>query len=415
MKEKVYVIMYQSIIMLGTLLVMKLLTNYLEVEEFGIYSLILSAMALIAILPFNSVSQANIRYFSIYQKKKKTPEFIYVTIKWFVIFAAFYFFVFFIGNFFLEYDLWLLSLVYFLVITEVAKTSLRGLVNSARLRKNIAVSGLFEFSVKLALIALVNRLSNLDVYWVIAIFVSANVISIIPLFNKLFRNAKNPGSKVTKIFESRFFWFAIPLVIWGAFGWARDMSNRWYLEWFVDTDSVAIFTVLTSIALILPTAIQSLVNAYYIPILYQQENKHPGYTAKFMNKFAVIFTMIIALSAILLYAFSIEVVIFFSSEAYANYAPALPWMMSVYAVYILSSIMAIEVFAAKKTAYLLVPNIIPGVISIILGYFMIKEFGLSGAFYSYVITYLIFATLMFITIVFFRKREYRFERNTQKY
>jgi O-antigen/teichoic acid export membrane protein len=188
------------------------------------------------------------------------------------------------------------------------------------------------------------------------------------------------------------------------------MSNRWYLEWFVDTESVAIFTVLASIALILPTAIQSLVNAYYIPIIYQKENKQPGYTAKFMNRFAIYFVVFSSFLAFFLSIFSSEVVVLFSSAVYVDYAPALTWMVFAYSLYILSSIMAIEVFAAKKTFYLLLPNIVPGIISMLLGYYMIKKYGLDGAFYSYLITYSAYAVLMFATIYVFRRKELALER-----
>lgn len=396
--------------MLGSLFVLKLLTNYLSVDQFGIYSLILSVMALVAILPFNSVSQANIRYFSIYQNKRKLPEFIHLARKWFVLFSFFYGLLFLISALLLNYDWKLLTTIYFLIIAEVAKTSLRGIVNSARKRKNVAISGLIEFTLKLVLIYLAYKYIGLNIYWTIAIFIVANMFSIYPVWVSFIRTTKKPKDKFKNILEKRMFWFSLPLIIWGVFGWARDMSNRWYLEWFVDTESVAIFTVLASIALILPTAIQSLVNAYYIPIIYQKENKQPGYTAKFMNRFAIYFVVFSSFLAFFLSIFSSEVVVLFSSAVYVDYAPALTWMVFAYSLYILSSIMAIEVFAAKKTFYLLLPNIVPGIISMLLGYYMIKKYGLDGAFYSYLITYSAYAVLMFATIYVFRRKELALER-----
>jgi O-antigen/teichoic acid export membrane protein len=409
-KEKIYVMLNQAVLMLGSLFVLKLLTNYLSVDQFGIYSLILSVMALVAILPFNSVSQANIRYFSIYQNKRKLPEFIHLARKWFVLFSFFYGLLFLISALLLNYDWKLLTTIYFLIIAEVAKTSLRGIVNSARKRKNVAISGLIEFTLKLVLIYLAYKYIGLNIYWTIAIFIVANMFSIYPVWVSFIRTTKKPKDKFKNILEKRMFWFSLPLIIWGVFGWARDMSNRWYLEWFVDTESVAIFTVLASIALILPTAIQSLVNAYYIPIIYQKENKQPGYTAKFMNRFAIYFVVFSSFLAFFLSIFSSEVVVLFSSAVYVDYAPALTWMVFAYSLYILSSIMAIEVFAAKKTFYLLLPNIVPGIISMLLGYYMIKKYGLDGAFYSYLITYSAYAVLMFATIYVFRRKELALER-----
>lgn len=233
------------------------------------------------------------------------------------------------------------------------------------------------------------------------IFITSNVLSIFPLRLNV---PKKPIKKFESIIDKRIVSFSLPLIVWGGFGWARDMSNRWYLEQFVDTSSVAIFTVLASVALILPTAIQSLVNAYYIPILYEKVNDKTTSISDFFDKFAIRYIFVLFILFFILKLYSKEIISLFASSEYTLYSAFLPWMMIAYSLYVLSSIMALEIFAAKKTSYLLIPNIVPGVISILLGYFMINTYGLNGALYSYLATYLLYAFLMFICVYSFRKR-----------
>jgi len=172
----------------------------------------------------------------------------------------------------------------------------------------------------------------------------------------------------------------------------------------VDTESVAIFTVLTSVAMIFPTVIQSLFNSYNIPILYQLENQESGAVARFMNKFSCAYIIVSIVFTILLIFFGAHVMKIFTSGMYSAYAPLLPWMALSYSMYILSSIVAIEVFAAKKTYYLLAPNILPGIVSVIVGYILIRKYGFDGAIASYIVTYSSFSVLMFATIFIFRRR-----------
>ncbi len=403
MKEKFYVMLNQVVLMFGSLLVLKMLTNYLSINQFGIYSLILSLLALVSILPFNSFSQSYIRLFSFYHRKRSVSEFIYVARKWFMTFTLLYavLTMSIIFIFSSDYDWKLVLISYIFFMTEVLKTTLRGIINSSRNRKDVVLSSLIEIILKLFLIYIINIFYILNIYLVVFIFITSNVFSIFPLRLNV---PKKPIKKFESIIEKRIVSFSLPLIVWGGFGWARDMSNRWYLEQFVDTSSVAIFTVLASVALILPTAIQSLVNAYYIPILYEKVNDKTTSISDFFDKFAIRYIFVFFILFFILKLYSKEIISLFASSEYTFYSAFLPWMMIAYSLYVLSSIMALEIFAAKKTSYLLIPNIVPGVISILLGYFMINTYGLNGALYSYLATYLLYAILMFICVYSFRKR-----------
>lgn len=398
--------------MLGALIVLKLMTNYLGSQQFGLYSLVLSIMALVAVLPYNSIAQALNRYYSIYQHKKQTEQLLFVYLKYFLYISGFYFIVFFVTTLFLNIELSLAGLVFLLVLSEVTKTLMKGVLNSARSRKEVAISSVSEFTLKIVSVYLLYQNDLLSLKVAIFVFILANFASILASYKRSVFKFSKPIEKKQKLIFKRLLLFSAPLILWGFFGWARDMSNRWYLEWYVDTESVAIYTVLTSVAMIYPTVIQSLVSAYYVPILYQRENERKGSVAQFMNRLAIVFMLCLTPFLFLLDKFSVELIVLFSSNFYAGYSHYLVYMVFVYAMYVLSSTMAIEVFAAKKTSYLIFPNIFPGLVSMVVGYIFIKEQGFDGAIISYFVTYSVFAFIMFLTIYFFRKRVYALEKKS---
>lgn len=405
MPEKIVVILYQLTIMSGALIVLKLVTNFLDSAAFGTYALILSIISFISILPFNSIAQANIRYFSIYKSKKRLPELVYVIRKWLIIFIAFYFTIFTIFGLSTNSNYHLIIVIYALTISEVVKTLLRGLINADRKRVKLLLSGLLEFLAKIALMFTVSTFFQISLNKIIIIFIISNLISLFPLIVHIFRLSRRPQKKLLSLIERQVFTFSAPMIIWGAFGWMRDMSNRWYLNYFIDSDSVAIFTVLSSITLILPTIIQGLVNSYYVPIIYQRQNIDPLSPGRFMNKLIIYYLVLSILIVITVIIFDREIIKLLSSEYYTEYSNYLVWMVLAYLLYVLSTIMALEIFAAKKITYLIIPNIAPGVVCLIAGYFLIRSHGLNGAFYCYILTYVSYAIIMFISIYRFRKNE----------
>jgi hypothetical protein len=54
---------------------------------------------------------------------------------------------------------------------------------------------------------------------------------------------------------TRIWSFSYPLLIWAVFGWLRDIANRWYLDYSLDKESVTLFAMMSSIALIPPAGI----------------------------------------------------------------------------------------------------------------------------------------------------------------
>ncbi|HFG1578433.1 TPA: hypothetical protein ACGFXM_003480, partial [Vibrio cholerae] len=106
---------------------------------------------------------------------------------------------------------------------------------------------------------------------VLYIYISANLVSFLICFYPYMLQMKYINKNILIDVWKKALVFSSPLLLWAIFGWLRDSSLRWFIEIHLGTKEVAIFTAISSIAIVIPMAIQSVTSAYIIPILYQND------------------------------------------------------------------------------------------------------------------------------------------------
>lgn len=405
--ESLTVLLYTVIAMFGTLATMKILAISLTKEEYGVYALILSITAFLGLFPFRGFEQAATRYVSINRNENKFSEFYSNYIFLFLLTILIYIFIFIsvdISNInlgiFTEY-LWI---IFSFLVSEAIKISLRTIVGADRKRVEILISSSLEFSFKILVLLI---LADIAIENLFLLFIIVNLISSIKLFienkNDLRLNVIN---KMNFLFHNKRLWlFAYPFLIMAIFTWARDMSNRWIIDIYLDKESVALYSVLTSIALIIPMGIQTILGSYIVPIIYQKENIQKGFARKVTNLLFIIFPVFFLLTSCFVYIFSSEIITLFSSNKYIYDSWVLTSLYLAYSMYTLAMFSVYEILAKQQSIKLIIPSIVSGVLSVVSGLIMIKLYGFNGAIYSYVIGYTSYAILIFSTVLKYRKEE----------
>jgi len=407
-KELFWTFVYQLITLVGGLLLIKILATTLSTETYGYYTLIMSISALVIMLPFSALMQGVSRYISIYKKKEKYNNFfIVVIILNFFIISLYIIFAIIFKNIYELSDTW--NDIYYMVvlfsISEIFKVLFRTINNTNRERKNLSLSISLEFSLKIGLLFLVYFYTQISIKYILLILVLSNILSVWVMISK-YRNLftiKYLSLKQFKVYTLRIWVFATPLIVWAIFGWLRDMSNRWYLDYFLDKEQVALFAMISSIAMVAPTALSGLIGGFIIPILYQKDNSDKSYVGKFLLKTMPLVLFVFLLSFMVTYIFKNEIILIIADEKYLELSWMLPWMFLTFCIYTLSMMATYEIFAHKQTKKLIWSSIIPGIISIVCGYFFIKFFGVEGALYNYIITYLSYALLTFYIVIKYTK------------
>lgn len=400
-KELIWTILYQASVLFGGLLLIKLLAVSLSKNDYGYYALITSISAFVLMMPFTAFMQGISRYLSIYTKKNKINEFYTNIIFIFVSLVIFYLIISLVLKYFIS-DAW--NEIYFFIVlfifSEIFKTLFYTINNANRKRKSVAISSILEFSMKSIIIYLSYKYKIIDISYTLMALIGGNILAtIVSIYaNKSVFLFNHIEKKNFRIYFSRIWIFSYPLLIWAIFGWLRDMSNRWYLDYFLDKESVALFAMMGSLALIAPVALQGIIGSFFIPILYQKENNEKGYTRRFLKIMLPSVLGLFLISFVITYYFKDFIILLIADEKYLEISWMLPWMFLVYSFYVLAMMSTYELFAHKQTKKLIVSSIVPGVISLICGYFLIKEYGINGALVNYAITYGSYSLFTFIVV-----------------
>lgn len=399
-KEFYWTLLFQIITLAGGILLMKLLAVSLSKTEYGFYALITSVISFVLMMPFTAFLQGVSRYISIYQDKGTYKVFLSSIIVLFSIFMVLYILLaFFVGSLCTldaEWDDKLIFIV-MLIVSEILKVLFKTINNANRERKNIAISVFVEFSVKIGIIFTAYKFSSVDIIKVLIALIIANTISMIIMYAKNSQNISISGitQKYFKVYTLRIWLFSYPLLIWAVFGWLRDMSNRWYLDYFLDKEQVALFAMMGSLALVAPAALQGVIGSFFIPIIYQKENSTKGFARKFLSILLPVLAIFFFISFIVVYFFKDLIVVLLTDEKYLSISWMLPWMFLTYSIYVISMISTYELFAHNQTKKLIVSSVLPGIIAFVGGYFLIRSYGITGALYNYILTYTSYALLTF--------------------
>lgn len=400
-KESAIVLIYTCLSMFGLLIVMKLLTVYLTQEEFGLYSLILSVLAFVGIFPFKALDQAILRYVSIARQANHFNIFYSNFIALFILLSLFYLLIFIMVKiFFSNSNILILytNHIYALLVTEYFKSSLQTSLAAERQRAKLLLSYALEISFKIGLILYFANSITIEI--ILYTFIFTNVLSSIYLFLQN-KNDFDPYVITRKnflIYNRKLINFGYPFIIMAIFTWARDMSGRWIIDMYLDKSTVALFSVLTAIAMIIPAGIQTILSSYVVPIIYQRENVQKGFARKITNVIFITIPIFFSTTALIVYEFSDTIISFFATDVYS----VSPWILTTlfvsYSFYTLAMFSIYEILANEQSKLLIFPSILSGVVSIASGLILITQYGFEGAIYSYILGYMSYSIAIFVTV-----------------
>ena len=373
----------------------KIFTSFFPVSVYGEWSILISVYTLISMIPFSACDQGVYKIAYRYREKNNERELITsISITYvfgFIIYSLFFIVgrLFSVNAFFLkEYIFWFLLYAF----TEIFKNSFIIIDNAYRNRRRVLTIRIFEFFMRIIVMLL---------FYLNDVFSIKAVLILMSFTNFIIYGIQLPLLRKIKIFiEKQIFiviWkeigdFSYPLLTWAVFGWMQNMISRWYLEACMDYNSVALYSVLTSISFFVPNMIYQIANSYIIPIVY---SKGKGFTKKKLKKFVGFFSCIFMSYLIFICAFGKYFILIFSSDKYLSILKYLPLTTISSIVYILSMLSTIEIYRTGKTKKLLFSTITPGILMSTIGYLLIKYSGFNGAIINYMMGHFVYAILTF--------------------
>ena len=408
--EGVWVALGQLASLLGTLALIKVLTNYLDPSQFGFLALGLTLTNLVTQVFVGGLLNGIARYFPVAVEKKALSHFLASAAN--IIFkASAISFVLCCSGIVIATALgsslkvgFLLCCVVFSILAAM-NSAVIAVQNAARNRKMVALHATMEawLKVTFAVVAFVafgaSSLAAIAAYIVATIVVLASSLT---FSLELYRNSSviADGGNVPN-FGKQIFKFSYPFAIWGVFGWLQQSSARWSLEILHGTHEVGLYATLFQLGYAPIQIAIGVLTVFLQPILYAQagdtsDKSRRDSVEEIVRKLVFVgFGMTLSLIVVACWAHDVIFRIL-TAPAFYSISYLLPWMVAAGGTFGVALVASSRLFALMSTKEAMPASIGSSLIGILAIFFGTYWFGVMGAvcgMFIHALSYLCFILL----------------------
>jgi O-antigen/teichoic acid export membrane protein len=404
-KEGAWIIGGQIATVIGSFFLVRALTEYLDPVDYGKLALGLTVAGFVNQLIMGGISNGITRFYSIAIEKNDLFGYIssskvimfYATILVIIVGVSIIFVLKIIDN-----KQWIsISIAaLFYSLFSAYNGVISGIQNSARQRKTVAIHGIMDVWLKIALAILVMLIfgkTSTSVVWGYTISIFIVTLSQLYFINKLIKSENSKRSKVNEKWIKQILDYSWPFILWGVFNWVQQSAGRWSLELYLNTEDVGYFSLLTQIGSSPIQVLVGLTMSFLMPIVFTRagdgsdinRNKDAWKILKLFGLCILSLTLLVFLFALGFHKFIFQILV---SKKYWAVSYLLPWTVLAGGASSIALIIATQMHALKKTANLAISQIGGSMVGIIATFPLVKYFGMIGAIYSsiiYSISYLI--------------------------
>lgn len=397
-KESGWIIGGHAVSVVGSLLLVRLLTSHLSAKEYGELALALTSAGLVNQVVTGAIAAGLARYYSSAIEEGSGPGYLgavlSLTIYAFILIclvAITGISILVLGGYtqkthYMAATLWL-------AIAYGYNGIINSIQNAARQRQVVAVHVAIDCTAKIALSTLFIILAGPNVETVIIAFaLSASVVGFsqyLSLRRLLPEQARWDES--CKKWRSRVWSFAWPIAAGGSFSWAYTASQRWSLELYSSTADVGRFYALTQLAYTPIALAGSILISLTTPLLYARAGigNQAGRIAaaeRSIFGFAVIGISATFIAALLLHAWSKELFQVFVPEGeYHGISSYMPIVAISSGLLQVSLMLSTAIAITGETEKLLTVNILGNSFIAVLNVVLTKLHGVGGLFIAMLI------------------------------
>lgn len=389
-KEGGWVIAGQIAAVLGALVLVRVLTEYLDPTQYGQLALGLTIAGLVNQVVMGGITAGIGRFYSIAAEKGDLPGYLdasrrlmgYATAA--VMAVAL---VLMMGLLWLGYSQWMGLAAAALVLSILSgyNASLSGIQNAARQRAIVAFHGGLDAWLKILLsIGVMLWLGSSSTAVVVGYVLSSLFVTSSQLF--FLRRLMPRPSDVPLIsanWERQICVYSWPFLAWGVFTWAQQISDRWALQTFASTQEVGLYAVVFQLGYTPIGLVTGLVMAFLGPILYQrsgsaadhQRNISVHRIAWRITFFSLLMTVVAFVLTFALHEWIFHLLV---ATEYHTVSYLLPWMVLAGGVFASGQMLALKLMAEMKSAAMTVAKIATAILGVGLNIFGASQFGLQG-------------------------------------
>ncbi len=397
-KEGIWIIIGQITAVAGALVLVRVLTEYLEPAQYGQLALGLTVAGLVNQVVMGGIIAGIGRYYSIAAETQDLGGYLHATRH---LLACATVAVVVIGLilmpslYWLGYSKWMGMATAALVFSVVSgyNNSLSGIQNAARQRAIVAFHGGLDAWLKILLaVGAVLWLGSSSTAVIIGYASSSLLITLSQL---IFLHRTIPPQQYMTIQNSRQWvqqiWvFSLPFNYWGAFTWLQQVSDRWALQIFATTSDVGQYAVLFQLGFYPISLITGMAMSFLGPIMYQRSGDATDQDRNTnVHRIGWSVTQITLAITLLgfMFTFALHKWLFgmLVAPVYRGSTVLLPWVVLAGGIFAAGQMLALKLMSDMKSSLMKRAKIITALIGILLNVVGASLYGLYGVVWAMVI------------------------------
>jgi O-antigen/teichoic acid export membrane protein len=394
-KEAFWTALGQGLTLLGSLVLIRIVTSYLTSAEYGYLTLGLTVATFYSQVIMGGVNASIGRYYSIYLARNDLVTYLKGAVdlvKSASFLALILTLVLVLFLYINGYRNWIILTVgagIFALLTGV-NSAIISILTSARLRFFLAINAGVEFGLKAFFVLIIIFTCGPAAESVIFGFCFSALFLLI-ILRYFLNNLISPEKVNNKFFQKpcqgadmwSFMW---PLLIMGIAAWGQSASSRWVLKIYSTVSDVGVFQILAQIAAPIQV-LSSVLIVFIAPIYFSLSgdgecnfNKHLIRLTTF--KIAVVGLGLVIIMFCATYFFHQEILSILVDKNFSIDSNELPWMIASCGILGVSQIFCTQLFSELRIKEVMYAGIFSGVMGIILNLFFGGKYGLAGIVFS---------------------------------
>jgi O-antigen/teichoic acid export membrane protein len=408
-KEGIWIVIGQIVTVAGSLVLVRVITEYLDTTQYGQLALGLTVAGFVNQVVMGGIIVGIARYFSIASEKRDLGSYFSAShqlLFFATLVVVFVGLILFAGIYFLNYSNWLGLAAAALLLSVLSgyNAALSNIQNAARQRAIVAFHGGLDAWLKILLtigiiIWLGASSTAVLVGYTCASFITA--VSQYLFLRNAFPSVKEVG-KFRPTWTPLIWSYSIPFTTWGAFTWLQQVSDRWALQVFSPTSDVGQYAVLYQLGFTPVVLITGMATSFLGPILYQRSgdatNQERNTT---VHKLSWKITRLSLLVCLIVFMFTFvlheKLFILLVSSEYRSDSNLLPWVVLAAGIFSAGQVLALKLMSDMKPSALTAAKITTALVGLMLnviGAFLAGIQGVVGAMVAFSVIYFIWMSIL---------------------
>ena len=389
-KEGTWILLGQVSAVLGALVLVRVLTEYLDPVQYGRVALGLTVVGLVDQVAMGGLSNGISRFYSVAAEKRDFGGYLrasrrliaYGTL---IVFGAGATLL--TGLELLGGARWigLAAAALLFAVLSIYNSTLSGIQNAARQRGVVAFHGALDVWLRILLAVSAILLLGSSGSAVVLGYAGSSLLvttsQFIFLRRLIPRSPANGGD--ARAWMQRIWSYSWPFSIWGIFTWAQQSSDRWALEVFASTQEVGLYAVLFQLGYTPIAMATGMAVSFIGPILYQKSGDATS-DARNANVHELAWRITLCCLAVTLLAFSLAIALhewvfrFVVAAQFRSVSYLLPWVVLAGGLFAAAQMLALKLMSEMRPAAMLRVKIVTAVSGIVFNIYGASVAGTKG-------------------------------------